>query len=125
MGHAASGGLEPSHPKSNYKEYTVDQQPGRVYTGSPCRARYYVELFAQNESALYPSVVLDAPLEAVLLLRSKVFRACRSSTESQGPAPAALWAVLTGAVQEGLAENIWHVPTLADLEQKLQDITST
>jgi len=101
-------------------EIDMPMSPGHVYIGCLCGPRHFVvhspatELFQCNNLG---------PVEVTVLLRSRVFRAARGSTQQSGPVPLALWQALAPVMAATLAEFDWMLPSVAECEQQVARLT--
>ena len=105
-----------------WKEMEVRSAPGHFYMGCLCRPEHYVQHRAAASTQLLPTESCGN-VEVVLLLRSRIFREARSSTQACGPTPLLLWNALAPAVAAALAQTRWVLPPLTvcqDLEANLR-----
>ena len=98
-------------------EMQVLADAGHVYIGCLCGPEHYVQHHPVAEHDLYPSRL--GPVEITVLLRSRVFRQARGSTQAQGPVPLLLWQALAPVVSEVLKEQLWMLPDLAACQAEL------
>jgi hypothetical protein len=98
-------------------EMQVLADAGHVYIGCLCGPEHYVQHHPVAEHDLYPSRL--GPVEITVLLRSRVFRQARGSTQAQGPVPLVLWQTLAPVVSEVLTEQCWMLPDLAACKAEL------
>ena len=101
-------------------EMQVLAEAGHVYIGCLCGPEHYVQHHPVAEHDLYPSRL--GPVEITVLLRSRVFRQARGSTQAQGPVPLVLWQTLAPVVSEVLTEQCWMLPGLAACKAELANL---
>ena len=101
------------HSKENgiWKEMEVRSAPGHFYMGCLCGPEHYVQHKTSEPTRLLPTESCGN-VEVVLLLRSRIFRDGRSSTQQSGPTPLLLWDALAPAVAAALARTRWVLPPL-------------
>ena len=99
------------HSKENgtWKEMEVRSAPGHFYMGCLCGPEHYVQ-HRPSTQLLHTANCGD--VEVVLLLRSRIFRDSRSSTQASGPTPLVLWNAVAPAVAAALAQTRWVLPPL-------------
>jgi len=101
-------------------EIDMPMGPGHVYLGCLCGPRHFVVHSPATE--LFHCSNLG-PVEVVVLLRSRVFRAARGSTQQSGPVPVALWQALAPVMAATLAEFDWMLPSVAECEEQVARLT--
>ena len=92
--------------------------PGHFYMGCLCGPEHYVR--HRPSTQLLPTASCG-DVEVVLLLRSRIFRDARSSTQATGPTPLATWSAVAPAVAAALAHARWVLPPLT----VCQDVEAT
>ena len=96
-------------------ELEMPMSPGHVYFGCLCGPEHYV--VHKSSEKLSPSEALG-PVEVVVLLRSRCFRAARGSTQQSGPVPLALWHAAADSVVGSVGRLPWLLPTLPDCKKQ-------
>ena len=99
------------HSKENgtWQEMEVRSAPGHFYMGCLCGPEHYVQ--HRPSTQLLPTASCG-DVEVVLLLRSRIFRDSRSSTQATGPTPLVTWNAVAPAVAAALAQTRWVLPPL-------------
>ena len=100
-----------------WPELPVPAAPGHVYIGCLCGPEHYVQHHQVADHDLFPSWL--GPVEITILLRSRVFRQARGSTQAVGPVPKKLWQALAPVVSVALEEELWRLPDLVACEAEL------
>ena len=100
----------------------MESQPGSLYTSSSlCAAEHFVSHREQQ----IPTELLNTACgacEVVLCVRSRVFRANRSSVGKVGPAPKAVASIVSEATHKIVSSEALLLPTLEECKQARPEI---
>ena len=93
---------------------SMAQRPGSIYLGNLCALNHNV-VHHERSPGCYGEGGPGEPIQIAVMLRSDVFRAARARKLNATPGPRELFRLVNGATAKHLAEEVFQLPTLADV----------
>ena len=93
---------------------SMAQRPGAVYLGNLVALNHNVVHHESSPGCLGEDGPGE-PIRITVMLRSDVFRLARARTRNAKPGPRELFRLVNGATAKHLAEEVFQLPTLADV----------